>query len=90
MTMLQIPEQIAHQRVMTHQQRIIDRYQLLRHGLWAGIGSEPINRANIRLETQGFTHQFCRLLRTLEQVIGLLMRGEPKTDVDFISTSGFN
>ena len=28
--------------------------------------------------------------RTLEQVIGLLMRGEPKTDVDFISTSGFN
>ncbi|SDT62035.1 glycerol-3-phosphate dehydrogenase (NAD(P)+) [Pseudomonas lini] len=28
--------------------------------------------------------------RTLEQVIALLMRGEPKTDVDFISTSGFN
>ena len=28
--------------------------------------------------------------RTLEQVIELLMRGEPKTDVDFISTSGFN
>jgi glycerol-3-phosphate dehydrogenase (NAD(P)+) len=28
--------------------------------------------------------------RTLEQVIGLLMRAEPKTDVDFISTSGFN
>ena len=27
--------------------------------------------------------------RTLEQVIGLLMRGEPKTDVDFISTDGF-
>ena len=27
---------------------------------------------------------------TLEQVIGQLMRGEPKTDVDFISTSGFN
>ncbi len=27
--------------------------------------------------------------RTLEQVIGALMRGEPKTDVDFISTSGF-
>ncbi|RRV15918.1 NAD(P)H-dependent glycerol-3-phosphate dehydrogenase [Pseudomonas saudiphocaensis] len=26
---------------------------------------------------------------TLEQVIGLLMRGEPKTDVDFISTDGF-
>ncbi|CAK9890335.1 MULTISPECIES: NAD(P)H-dependent glycerol-3-phosphate dehydrogenase [Pseudomonas] len=28
--------------------------------------------------------------RTLTQVIELLMRGEPKTDVDFISTSGFN
>lgn len=28
--------------------------------------------------------------RTLNQVIDLLMRGEPKTDVDFISTSGFN
>lgn len=28
--------------------------------------------------------------RTLAQVIELLMRGEPKTDVDFISTSGFN
>jgi len=28
--------------------------------------------------------------RTLEQVIELLMRAEPKTDVDFISTSGFN
>ncbi|MGE8438547.1 MAG: NAD(P)H-dependent glycerol-3-phosphate dehydrogenase [Pseudomonas palmensis] len=28
--------------------------------------------------------------RTLSQVIELLMRGEPKTDVDFISTSGFN
>ncbi|AMB87058.1 glycerol-3-phosphate dehydrogenase [Pseudomonas agarici] len=28
--------------------------------------------------------------RTLDQVIALLMRGEPKTDVDFISTSGFN
>lgn len=28
--------------------------------------------------------------RTLNQVIELLMRGEPKTDVDFISTSGFN
>jgi glycerol-3-phosphate dehydrogenase (NAD(P)+) len=27
--------------------------------------------------------------RTLDQVIGALMRGEPKTDVDFISTSGF-
>ncbi len=27
--------------------------------------------------------------RTLEQVIELLMRGEPKTDVDFISTDGF-
>jgi glycerol-3-phosphate dehydrogenase (NAD(P)+) len=27
--------------------------------------------------------------RTLEQVISLLMRGEPKTDVDFISTDGF-
>lgn len=27
--------------------------------------------------------------RTLEQVIGLLMSGEPKTDVDFISASGF-
>ena len=27
---------------------------------------------------------------TLDQVIGQLMRGEPKTDVDFISTSGFN
>lgn len=27
--------------------------------------------------------------RTLEQVIEALMRGEPKTDVDFISTSGF-
>ncbi|WP_437882027.1 NAD(P)H-dependent glycerol-3-phosphate dehydrogenase [Pseudomonas sp. LRF_L74] len=27
--------------------------------------------------------------RTLAQVIELLMRGEPKTDVDFISTSGF-
>ena len=27
--------------------------------------------------------------RTLEQVIALLMRGEPKTDVDFISTDGF-
>lgn len=27
--------------------------------------------------------------RTLEQVIGLLMSGEPKTDVDFISSSGF-
>ncbi|WP_166366816.1 NAD(P)H-dependent glycerol-3-phosphate dehydrogenase [Pseudomonas akapageensis] len=27
--------------------------------------------------------------RTLNQVIELLMRGEPKTDVDFISTSGF-
>ena len=26
---------------------------------------------------------------TLEQVIGLLMRGEPKTDVDFISIDGF-
>ncbi|UVJ42461.1 NAD(P)H-dependent glycerol-3-phosphate dehydrogenase [Pseudomonas sp. LS1212] len=28
--------------------------------------------------------------RTLNQVIELLMRGEPKTDIDFISTSGFN
>lgn len=28
--------------------------------------------------------------RTLNQVIELLMRAEPKTDVDFISTSGFN
>ena len=28
--------------------------------------------------------------RTLEQVIELLMRAEPKTDVDFISTTGFN
>jgi len=28
--------------------------------------------------------------RTLEQVIELLMRAEPKTDVDFISISGFN
>jgi glycerol-3-phosphate dehydrogenase (NAD(P)+) len=28
--------------------------------------------------------------RTLEQVIELLMRAEPKTDVDFISTSDFN
>nr|WP_314582710.1 NAD(P)H-dependent glycerol-3-phosphate dehydrogenase [uncultured Pseudomonas sp.] len=28
--------------------------------------------------------------RTLEQVIELLMRAEPKTDIDFISTSGFN
>jgi glycerol-3-phosphate dehydrogenase (NAD(P)+) len=28
--------------------------------------------------------------RTLEQVIEQLMRAEPKTDVDFISTSGFN
>ncbi len=28
--------------------------------------------------------------RTLAQVIELLMRAEPKTDVDFISTSGFN
>ena len=28
--------------------------------------------------------------RTLSQVIELLMRGEPKTDVDFISISGFN
>lgn len=28
--------------------------------------------------------------RTLDQVIELLMRAEPKTDVDFISTSGFN
>ena len=27
--------------------------------------------------------------RTLEQVIQALMRGEPKTDVDFISPSGF-
>ncbi|MGE6994598.1 NAD(P)H-dependent glycerol-3-phosphate dehydrogenase [Pseudomonas sp. NPDC047961] len=27
--------------------------------------------------------------RTLDQVIALLMRGEPKTDVDFISTDGF-
>jgi glycerol-3-phosphate dehydrogenase (NAD(P)+) len=27
--------------------------------------------------------------RTLEQVIAVLMRGEPKTDVDFISTDGF-
>ena len=27
--------------------------------------------------------------RTLEQVIGALMSGEPKTDVDFISVSGF-
>ncbi|TLX60146.1 NAD(P)H-dependent glycerol-3-phosphate dehydrogenase [Stutzerimonas nosocomialis] len=27
--------------------------------------------------------------RTLEQVIEMLMRGEPKTDVDFISTDGF-
>ena len=27
---------------------------------------------------------------TLNQVIELLMRAEPKTDVDFISTSGFN
>lgn len=27
--------------------------------------------------------------RTLDQVIGALMRGEPKTDVDFIPTSGF-
>jgi glycerol-3-phosphate dehydrogenase (NAD(P)+) len=27
--------------------------------------------------------------RTLEQVIQGLMRGEPKTDVDFISPSGF-
>ena len=28
--------------------------------------------------------------RTLNQVIELLMRAEPKTDVDFISNSGFN
>lgn len=28
--------------------------------------------------------------RTLNQVIERLMRAEPKTDVDFISTSGFN
>jgi glycerol-3-phosphate dehydrogenase (NAD(P)+) len=28
--------------------------------------------------------------RTLNQVIELLMRAEPKTDVDFISTAGFN
>jgi glycerol-3-phosphate dehydrogenase (NAD(P)+) len=28
--------------------------------------------------------------RTLNQVIEHLMRAEPKTDVDFISTSGFN
>ena len=28
--------------------------------------------------------------RTLNQVIEVLMRAEPKTDVDFISTSGFN
>ncbi len=28
--------------------------------------------------------------RTLNQVIELLMRAEPKTDIDFISTSGFN
>ncbi|MGA6097120.1 NAD(P)H-dependent glycerol-3-phosphate dehydrogenase [Stutzerimonas marianensis] len=27
--------------------------------------------------------------RTLDQVIAVLMRGEPKTDVDFISTDGF-
>lgn len=27
--------------------------------------------------------------RTLQQVIGALMNGEPKTDVDFISISGF-
>ncbi len=27
--------------------------------------------------------------RTLDQIIGVLMRGEPKTDVDFISTDGF-
>ena len=27
--------------------------------------------------------------RTLDQVIGALMRGEPKTDIDFISTDGF-
>lgn len=27
--------------------------------------------------------------RTLAQVIEVLMRGEPKTDVDFIPTSGF-
>lgn len=27
--------------------------------------------------------------RTLDQVVGVLMRGEPKTDVDFISTDGF-
>jgi glycerol-3-phosphate dehydrogenase (NAD(P)+) len=27
--------------------------------------------------------------RTLQQVIGALMSGEPKTDVDFISVSGF-
>ncbi|QQN51633.1 NAD(P)H-dependent glycerol-3-phosphate dehydrogenase [Stutzerimonas balearica] len=27
--------------------------------------------------------------RTLDQVIGVLMRGEPKADVDFISTDGF-
>jgi glycerol-3-phosphate dehydrogenase (NAD(P)+) len=27
--------------------------------------------------------------RTLDQVIGALMRGEPKTDVDFIPTTGF-
>ncbi|HWV07932.1 MAG TPA: NAD(P)H-dependent glycerol-3-phosphate dehydrogenase [Pseudomonas sp.] len=27
--------------------------------------------------------------RTLEQVIGALMKGEPKTDVDFIPTTGF-
>jgi glycerol-3-phosphate dehydrogenase (NAD(P)+) len=27
--------------------------------------------------------------RTLAQVIELLMRGEPKTDVDFIPTAGF-
>ncbi|WP_243211470.1 hypothetical protein, partial [Pseudomonas aeruginosa] len=27
--------------------------------------------------------------RTLAQVIQLLMRGEPKTDVDFIPTTGF-
>ncbi len=27
--------------------------------------------------------------RTLDQIIAMLMRGEPKTDVDFISTDGF-
>jgi len=27
--------------------------------------------------------------RTLEQVIGALMSGDPKTDVDFIPTTGF-